>query len=164
EHLAETYEPDELSWAIAGRNRQKLDNLSRNLAGTYGEAGDVPVVLANAFDRPSLDAMADRTAVVCTTVGPYSTFGEDLVAACVDQQTDYCDLSGELPWIRRMQEAHHQEATERGVRIVNCCGFDSIPSDLGTYVLQKRARREYGAPCRQVKFVVERLRGDFSGG
>lgn len=164
EYLAEAYGPDELDWAIAGRNRQKLDGVRRDLADACGAAGDVPVVLANAFDRQSLEAMAARTSAICTTVGPYSTYGEGLVEACVDQETDYCDLSGELPWIRRMQDRFHDEAVERGVRIVNCCGFDSIPSDLGTYVLQQRARETYGAPCRRVKLIVEGIRGDFSGG
>ncbi|MGN6103961.1 MAG: saccharopine dehydrogenase family protein, partial [Kofleriaceae bacterium] len=122
--------PDPLRWAIAGRNRDKLAAL---------ELG-VPVVLADAHDRRALDELVRRTAVVCTTVGPYAKYGSDLVAACADAGTHYCDLTGEVQWMRRMIDAHHDRARATGASILHTCGYDSIPSDNSTTALQQYLR------------------------
>ena len=98
------------------------------------------------------------------TVGPYAHHGAPLVAAAVAQGTNTCDLTGEPQFVRRMIDAHHAEAEARGVRIVHCCGFDSVPSDLGVWVLQQAARERLGAPCLRIEMVVEAIRGGFSGG
>jgi short subunit dehydrogenase-like uncharacterized protein len=111
-----------------------------------------------------MSALARRTAVVCTTVGPYARYGTPLVAACAANGTDYCDLAGEVTWIRRMQDVHGRAAEESGARIVNACGFDSIPSDLGVYFLQQEMRRRHGAPSPAVKGVVGRISAGLSGG
>jgi short subunit dehydrogenase-like uncharacterized protein len=108
EYFAEHYSPDELDWAIAGRSRPRLRNLRRSLHHKYGGLEDVELLVGDAFDRESLDAIAERTAALATTVGPYADYGNKLVAACVDQETDYCDLTGEAQWIHEMIERHHE--------------------------------------------------------
>ncbi len=164
EYLADAYGTDRLDWAIAGRNEAKLEQLREDLRERYGELEGLGLVVGDAFDRDSLEAMAERTDVVCTTVGPYADFGTELVAACLDRETDYCDLTGEVQWMRETIEGHHDEARERGVRLVHTCGFDSIPSDLGAWMVQKRAREQYGVPCEKIAFGVATVSGGLSGG
>lgn len=101
---------------------------------------------------------------MCTTVGPYDIHGEPLVAACADHGTDYCDLTGETQFIRRMIDRYHDRAVASGARIVHCCGFDSIPSDLGTFVLQSHAIARFAAPANRVRFHLVKASGGFSGG
>ena len=108
--------------------------------------------------------MAAEAEVVCTTVGPYAKYGHELVAACVEAGTDYCDLTGEVPFIRAMIDRHHERARSTGARIVHCCGFDSIPSDLGTLMLQEAAVERFAVPADRVTLVVGASRGGFSGG
>jgi short subunit dehydrogenase-like uncharacterized protein len=124
----------------------------------------VPILVGDVREPASIDAIARQTRVVCTTVGPYAEHGGPLVAACAEHGTDYCDLTGELQWVRRMIDAHQAAAERSGARIVPSCGFDSIPSDLGVAVLQEHARRTHGAPCDDVTFAVTKLRGGASGG
>ncbi len=160
-YLASHDECAELDWAIAGRNEEKLRDVRSGLGDDFE---DLPILLGDSFDRPSLDDIAAQTRVVCTTVGPYSEFGKELVAACVEHGTDYCDLTGESHFVRQMIDAHHDTATEKGVRIVHCCGFDSIPSDLGTLMVQKEALHRHGTPCDEVRFLIWKIRGGLSGG
>jgi len=152
EHVAKSR--DKLRWAIAGRNRAKLEGLG------FG----VPVLVGDSHDRPSLDAIAKQTKVVCTTAGPYAKYGSDLLAACVDAGTHYCDLTGEVQWLRRMIDAHHERAQQTGARIVNSCGFDSIPSDLGTWALQQEFVARYGRPASSVLALFGETSGGLSGG
>ncbi len=144
--------------AIAGRDRAKLEALRDQLGA------DVGIVVADVADRASLDALVERTKVVCTTVGPYAKYGDALVAACVAAGVDCCDLTGEAQWVKRVIDAHHEAALLSGARIVNSCGFDSIPSDLGTMMLQSHARATHGAPCAKVTFAMRRMKGGASGG
>ncbi len=97
-------------------------------------------------------------------MGPYALYGEPLVRACVESGTDYCDLTGEPQWIRRMLQKYEAAAGKSGARIVHCCGFDSIPSDLGVHFLQREARARFGQPCNRVKMRVKAMSGGFSGG
>ncbi|MDQ3300239.1 MAG: saccharopine dehydrogenase NADP-binding domain-containing protein [Myxococcota bacterium] len=152
EHIARS--ADKPRWAIAGRNREKLEALG------FG----VPVLVADAHDRPALDAIARATKVVCTTAGPYAKYGSDLLAACADAGTHYCDLTGEVQWLRRMIDAHHERARETGARIVNSCGYDSIPSDLGTWALQQEFTARYGHPASSVLALYGETSGGLSGG
>jgi short subunit dehydrogenase-like uncharacterized protein len=144
--------------ALAGRDRGKLETLARGLGAS------VPILVGNVRDPASIDAIARQTRVVCTTVGPYATYGGPLVAACAEHGTDYCDLTGELQWVRRMMDAHEGTAKRTGARIVPSCGFDSIPSDLGVAVLQGYAKARHGAPCDRITYAVTKLRGGASGG
>jgi short subunit dehydrogenase-like uncharacterized protein len=150
-----------LKWAMAGRSEQKLAAL-RNSLGLA--AGRVPLVVADAADEAALRRLCESTRVVVSTVGPYALYGEPLVKVCAETGTDYCDLTGEVQWIRRMIRNYEPAARKSGARIVHCCGFDSIPSDLGVYFLQQQARRQFGAPCTTVKMRVKAMRGGFSGG
>jgi short subunit dehydrogenase-like uncharacterized protein len=116
---------DGVRWALAGRNRAKLERLSEGLGV------DVPLLHADVNDEASLRSVAEGARVVITTVGPYVTYGEPLVAACAAAGTDYVDLTGEPEFVDRMYVRHHAEAAKTGARIVHACGFDSIPHDLG---------------------------------
>jgi short subunit dehydrogenase-like uncharacterized protein len=87
-----------------------------------------------------------------------------LVAACVNHGTDYCDLTGEIQWIRRIIDRFHDEARSQGTRIVHSCGFDSVPSDLGTLMVQQHANQTVGAPCSDVRAFVSMGGAEFSGG
>ena len=122
---------DKVAWAIAGRSAEKLARVKTEL----GLGDEVGVIAADSGDPASLEAMADQARVVLTTVGPYQKYGEPLVAACVATGTDYVDITGEPEFVNRMIERHDAAAREQGLRIVNCCGFDSIPHDLGAYMM-----------------------------
>src|SRR5262249_35923561 len=112
----------------------------------------------------AMDAIAAATRVVCTTVGPYAKYGSELVAACARVGTDYCDLTGEVLWIRAMIDAHHETARKTGARLVHCCGFDSIPSDLGVLLVQEEMKRRKGRAAERVTSFYGAMKGTFSGG
>jgi short subunit dehydrogenase-like uncharacterized protein len=150
-----------LRWAIAARSGKRLEELKREL-GT--EAAGLPVLVADAADESALRALVGRSRVIVSTVGPYALYGEPLVKVCAETGTDYCDLTGEVQWIRRMIDRHETAAKASGARIVHCCGFDSIPSDLGVLFLQQESRRRYGRAVSRVKMRVRAMRGGFSGG
>lgn len=156
ETLARCADPG-LTWAIAGRNADKLAALARRV-------GNPPVLLGDAADQAQMRALARQAKVVCTTVGPYAQYGEPLVDACVEEGTHYCDLTGEPQFVRRMIDRHHARAQERGLRIVHCCGFDSVPSDLGAFLVEERAIEALGRPLPDVRLYVRRAKGGFSGG
>ena len=136
EYVAE-HAPSGLRWALAGRNRDKLEAVRDKLTALDPALADLELIEADSADRTSLDAMAARTKVVISTVGPYIQFGEPLVAACAEAGTDYVDITGEPLFVDRMYVAHHATAEKSGARIVNACGFDSIPHDLGAYYTVK---------------------------
>ncbi|MCI5046334.1 MAG: saccharopine dehydrogenase NADP-binding domain-containing protein [Aquisalinus sp.] len=161
EYLAQQYGVGgKVSWAMAGRSADKLAQVRDEI----GAPGDTPLVTADAGDEASLKAMTDRAQVICTTVGPYQLYGNDLVAACAASGTDYVDLCGEPAWMRQMIDAHEETAKKSGARIVFSCGFDSIPFDLGVYGLQALAKEEFGAPVSRIKGRVRKMQGTFSGG
>jgi short subunit dehydrogenase-like uncharacterized protein len=148
-------------WAIAGRSQAKLEQLRAELGPG---AAQLPLIVADSGDEASLRALCLQTRVVCSTVGPYALYGTLLVKACTETGTDYCDLTGEVQWIAEMIPAYEATARKTGARIVHCCGFDSVPSDLGVLLLQQEARRRGGLPCRRVRYRVHVLKGAFSGG
>ncbi len=150
--------PAGFRWALAGRDRARLEALRREL-GT-----DAHVILADAHDQASLVAMARRTRVVASTVGPYAQRGTELVAACLAAGSDYADVTGEVIWMRRCIDAFDAPARAAGVRLVHACGFDSVPSDLGLWLLQRTALERHARPCRRVTHVFGPMAGGFSGG
>lgn len=161
-YLLETVGVDgEVRWAIAGRSEGKLLNLKTDLGMA---AENLAILVADASDESSLRALCEQTRVVISTVGPYALYGEPLVKVCTELGTDYCDLTGEVQWIRKMIETYEDQAKASGARIVHCCGFDSIPSDMGVYFLQQQAKQTFGAPCTQIKMRVRTAKGEFSGG
>ena len=128
--LAKRQEVQDFSWAIAGRNYDKLHKLKDDLDEHYGV--EVDVIVADSELPAELDEMARATRVVISTVGPYKKYGTPLVEACADNGTDYIDLTGEGSFVEDMITEYNEEAMDTGARIVNCCGYDSIPADLGT--------------------------------
>lgn len=159
DYLAERA-PAGLRWALVGRNRAKLEAVQRNLAAAAPEAPVPDLIEADAADRPALDRVAASTRVVITTVGPYALYGAPLVAACAAAGTDYVDLTGEPEFVDRMWIENHAEAVRTGARIVHCCGFDSIPHDLGAYFTVQQLPE--GVPLTVNGYV--RMGGTFSGG
>ena len=150
-----------LRWAAAGRSKPKLEAVRADL----GEgARQLPLLVADAADLDALRKLCRQSRLVVSTVGPYALHGEPLVRACAETGTDYCDLTGEIQWIRRMIATYERQAQESGARIVHCCGFDSIPFDLGVHFLQREAQARYRQPCTTVKMRVKSMRGGFSGG
>ena len=148
-------------WAVAGRSKAKLETLAAELGD---RAGGLPYLIADATDEASLRELCAQTRVVISTVGPYALYGERLVKACAQTGTDYCDLTGEPQWVRQMIERYQATAQNSGARIVHCCGFDSVPSDLGVYYLQQQARQQLGEPCGRIKMRVKAAKGGVSGG
>ncbi|NVI92923.1 trans-acting enoyl reductase family protein [Actinomadura sp. BRA 177] len=147
-------------WALAGRNREKLEAVRDRLAKINPACAELPLLHADTTDAASIDAIAESARVVITTVGPYVQYGEPLVAACARAGTDYVDLTGEPTFVDRMYVKYHEEAVRSGARIVHACGFDSIPHDLGVYFTVKQLPE--GVPLHVEGFL--RVRGDASGG
>ena len=162
EYLTQRYvgRKDAPKWAMAGRSAGKLAEV-RDLIGA---PADTPLVVADASDPATLDAMAARATVILTTVGPYQLYGSELVAACVKAGTAYADLCGEPGWMREMIDAHQDAARASGARITFSCGFDSIPFDLGVLFLQAEAVKRHGKPAPRVKGRVRKMAGGASGG
>ena len=123
-YLKENY-PD-LSWAIAGRNEDKLKQVKMELDL------DCDMLIADANNYEELRDIAKTTKVLLTTAGPYAKYGSLLMKACVFENTHYVDITGENHWVKKQMDLYHEEAVARGVRIIPSCGYDSLPSDLGT--------------------------------
>ena len=151
----------DVKWAIAGRSASKLADVTKQLGEN---AADIETIVADSSDKDALVSLAARTRVVLTTVGPYAIYGSTLVAACIEAGTDYCDLAGETQWIRKMIDTYHERARETGARIVHCCGFDSVPMDMGVWFLQDAARTNHGTYCNKISLYVKATKGTASGG
>ncbi|MBB6561383.1 short subunit dehydrogenase-like uncharacterized protein [Acidovorax soli] len=149
-----------LRWAMGGRSAEKLASVRDEL----GAPADTPLVVTDSASAESLQALMAQTRLVLTTVGPYQLYGNELVAACAAAGVDYVDLCGEPAWMRHMIDAHEATAKASGARIVFSCGFDSIPFDLGVFMLQREMKVRYGHPASRVRGRVRKLKGTFSGG
>ncbi len=159
EYLAR-HAPANLRWALAGRSPDKLEAVRAKLAGIDPRLEVMDLLHADVSDTASLEAVAARTRVVITTVGPYLQYGEPLVAACAAHGTDYLDLTGEPEFVDRMYLQHHEAAVASGARLVHACGFDSIPHDLGALFTIGKLAPTGPATLRG----VVRATGTFSGG
>jgi short subunit dehydrogenase-like uncharacterized protein len=153
-HLAR-HAPRGVSIALAGRSRERLEQVRRDLGR---DAAEWPLIVADSTDAAALRALAEQAKVVASTVGPYRAHGLRLVDACIAARTHYLDLAGEVLFVRESVE-RHERAREAGVRIVHSCGFDSIPSDLGVLLLHEAA-----GDLGPTTLAVAALRGGFSGG
>ena len=147
-----------VTWAIAGRDEEKLNELQSKLESK------VDIVIANSNDPASLDKMTKQTQVIISTVGPYLKYGEPLIKSCAENGTDYVDLTGEAIFIKDMMDKYQDTAKQSGARIVNSCGFDSIPSDLGVYFTQTKAEEKFGEACNVIHMRVKAAKGGISGG
>lgn len=159
EYLAQ-HSGRKLRWAIAGRDLKRLDALRKRLAQLDPACIDLPMMHADTSDPESVRALARSTKVLATTVGPYIRHGEPVVAACVEAGTDYVDLTGEPEFVNRMWLRYDDKARDSGARIVNCCGFESVPHDLGAYFTVQKLPE--GVPIKIEAFV--RGGGRLSGG
>ena len=159
EYIFNNYGSSKIKWAIAGRNLDKLEKVRSQVADE-----DIPIFIADSFDEDSLSKFVKKTKVICSTVGPYSLYGTKLVKLCVDNNTHYCDITGEAHWIRNLIDNFHEEAKSKKIKIVNSCGFDSIPSDMGVYFIQNEIKKLYKSYAKSIKMRVAGIRGGISGG
>jgi short subunit dehydrogenase-like uncharacterized protein len=157
QYFADRIRLDEVRWAIAGRDRQKLE-LVRAEVGI-----DVDILVADSQDRAAIDSIVSQTRVLLNTAGPFTLYGDAIVDACVRYHTHYVDITGETPWVKGLIDRYHVQAAADGTRIIPCCGFDSVPADLGTYLLVRHLHRELGVNCTQVKAYYQ-MAGGFNGG
>jgi short subunit dehydrogenase-like uncharacterized protein len=164
EYLAAHAAESGLSWAIAGRSRDKLEAVRRELTAMDEALAELPLRVADAHDVADLDALVPQARVVCTTVGPYAKHGFELARACARHGTSYCDLTGEPQFVRRLIDECHATAKETRARIVTCAGYDSVPSDLGTLMAWDYAHRTRGEGLAWCKIFTGRIRGAASGG
>jgi short subunit dehydrogenase-like uncharacterized protein len=161
EYLAAHYKGDsQLKWAMAGRSKDKL----ASVRDAIGAPADTPLIVADAGDPASLQAMVAQTRAVISTVGPYQLYGAGLLAASVAAGCDYFDLCGEPVWMRQMIDAHEATAKSTGARIVFSCGFDSLPFELGVFFVEDEAKKVFGAAASRVKGRVRNMKGKSSGG
>lgn len=155
-----THAPEGLRWAIAGRNRAKLEAVKAQV-GERAESAAIQV--ADSHDQAAVDAIVAQTQVVLNTAGPFALYGTPIVDACVRSHTHYVDITGETPWVKDLIHRYHDQAAADGTRIIPFCGFDSIPSDLGTYLVVRHMQRALGTDCTQVKAYFQ-ASGGFNGG
>ncbi|MFN0124752.1 MAG: saccharopine dehydrogenase family protein [Blastocatellia bacterium] len=147
-------------WAMAGRNREKLAAV-RTAVG--GRAAAADILVADGQDQEAIDAIVGRTRVLLTTAGPFALYGTKIVDACVRYQTHYVDITGETVWARELIDRYHERAAADGTRIVPFCGFDSVPSDLGAFLLARHIRQTTGGDCREVRACFQ-MAGGVNGG
>lgn len=151
---------DGVRWALAGRSAEKLEQVRQACGPGAAGAG---IIVADAADQKALDALAAQAVVVLSTAGPFALHGSALVAACVAHRTHYVDITGETPWVRGLIDRHHAQAVRDGTRIIPCCGFDSVPSDLGAWLVAEAIWQQHGEPCVSVK-ACHSMRGGLNGG
>jgi short subunit dehydrogenase-like uncharacterized protein len=149
-----------IRWAMGGRSAEKLAAVRNEI----GAPKDTPLVVTDTANAASLQALMARTRLVLTTVGPYQLYGNELVAACAASGVDYVDLCGEPAWMRKMIDACEEQAKGSGARIVFSCGFDSVPFDMGVYMLQSQFKQKFGHPASRIRGRVRKMKGTFSGG
>ncbi|KAF8821554.1 hypothetical protein IE077_001880 [Cardiosporidium cionae] len=153
-------------YAFAGRDIAKLTKVRDELSTSMKkpEVSSIPLLVADSMDYPSLLALTAQTKTIASFTGPFLRLGENLVRACVTNGTHYCDITGEFPFVKDMKEKFDVMAREQKVKIVHFCGFDSIPSDLGTLLLQEFAISKFGVPCSEIRFRILEMFGGISGG
>ena len=153
------YQGESFTWAMAGRSASKLAQVQQDKGVEH-----IPVIVADSHDEQALTAMCAQAKVIISTVGPYALYGEPLVKVCAETGTDYCDLTGEPQWIKKMLDKYETLAQQQGARIVHTAGFDSIPSDLGVWTLQQQALAATGQPIEHIRMRVRKIIGAASGG
>ena len=160
EYLAAEYGDSDLRWAMAGRSLGKIASVRSEM----GISDTIKLLEVDVDDPAAVTAMVDACKIVITTVGPYQLYGNELVKQCAERGTDYVDLTGEPSWMHKTIGQYSETAKASGAKIVHSCGFDSIPFDLGVYLLQQHAISKTGEPIATVKGRVRAMNGTFSGG
>ena len=158
-YLYKKYSKTDLKWGIAGRNKGKVSDVAKQLNIDVDK-----IFIGDCNDIESLIKLTSRTKVICTTVGPYAKLGTNLIEACVKTNTNYCDITGETQWIRKMIDKYHSKAKENKIKIINSCGFDSIPSDMGVFYSQKKFFEKTGKYANKINMRVAGAKGGISGG
>lgn len=157
QYFAQALVQSEVRWAIAGRNREKLESVKAQVGA------NVDVLVADSQDQTAIDGIVSRTRVLLSTAGPFALYGNAIVDACVRLKTHYVDITGETPWVKELCDRYHDQAASDRTRIIPCCGFDSVPSDLGTYLVVRYVQQELGVSCQAVKAYYQ-AEGGFNGG
>ena len=142
-----------VTWAMAGRNLIKLEKVAKE------NQTNVEILIADSDDEKALDNLTSRARVILSTTGPFHRSGSKLVASCIKNHTHYVDITGENFWVKGLIEKHHKEASAKGIRIIPSCGFDSIPSDLGTFF----AAKALSQPIKRIE-SFHSYQGGASGG
>lgn len=152
--------PAGLRWAVAGPRRHTLE-----AARDAGNARlhDADLLIAPSQDQAAVDAAVARTRVVLSTAGPFARYGTPVVDACVRHGTHYVDITGETPWMRDIAARYHEPAAANRTRIIPCCGFDSVPSDLGALLMARHVHDTMGVPCTEIRAYFQ-FRGGLNGG
>ena len=159
EYINKKYSNTALKWGIAGRNKEKASVIAKRL-----NIAKDRVFIADCNNIESLIKLTSKTKVICTTVGPYAKLGTNLIDACIKTNTNYCDITGETQWIRKMIDKYHSKAKENKIKIINSCGFDSIPSDMGVFYSQKKLFEKTGEYANKINMRVAGTKGGISGG
>ncbi len=159
EYINKKYSNTALKWGIAGRNKEKVSVIAERL-----NIAKDRIFIADCDDLESLIKLTSKTKVICTTVGPYAKLGTNLIEACIKTNTNYCDITGETQWIRKMIDKYHSKAKENKIKIINSCGFDSIPSDMGVFYSQKNLFEKTGKYANSINMRVAGAKGGISGG
>ena len=159
EYINKKYSNTALKWGIAGRNKEKASVIAKRL-----NIAKDRVFIADCNNIESLIKLTSKTKVICTTVGPYAKLGTNLIDACIKTNTNYCDITGETQWIRKMIDKYHSKAKENKIKIINSCGFDSIPSDMGVFYSQKKLFEKTGKYANKINMRVAGAKGGISGG
>ena len=161
EYAINQYESNnEISWAIAGRNNEKLEHVQEK----YNLPSNIGKIVVDSNEQNSIDEMVSQTKCVLTTVGPYQLYGEKIIKTCISTGTDYVDLCGEPGFMHKIISECSAEAKETGARIVFSCGFDSIPFDLGVLFVQEEVMAKLNKYASSVRGRVRAMNGEFSGG
>ncbi len=161
EYMISNYKnADDIRWAVAGRSEAKL----KSVLDTFNLSGSIEAILVDSNNQTSVESMVEQSKCILTTVGPYQLYGSNILKACAEAGTDYVDLCGEPAWMHQMIHEFDQKAKDSGSRIVFSCGFDSIPFDLGVYLVQKKAEIRQGSSATNVRGRVRAMNGEFSGG
>jgi len=159
DYINKKYSSSDLKWGIAGRNKEKVTDVAKRLNIVKDR-----IFIADSNDIESLIKLTSNTKVICTTVGPYAKYGSNLIEACIKTNTNYCDITGETQWIRKMIDKYHSKAKENKIKIINSCGFDSIPSDMGVFYSQKKVFEKTGQYASKINMRVAGAKGGISGG
>ncbi|KAJ0409222.1 hypothetical protein P43SY_006719 [Pythium insidiosum] len=154
-----------LRWAVAGRDHQKLRQLLQSLKTKLPQVApdridEIPIVVADGGDDAAVRRMVQSTRVVLSVAGPYAVYSARVVQHCAENGVHYCDLTAELLWVKQNMHRYEAVAKQTGARLVHCCGFESVPSDILSFLLAASAR----TPLSRIDYVWTETLGGASGG